>query len=143
MNVRPSHDMVLLEVLDSEVQFTSGGLVVSTSDRMYKRAKVLAVGPGRRHPKTDVRLAMVVEVGETVIYEDWRTQWHSGQWTWPGPGDRALVPQGAVVAMFDCDDDPENHWVEFQRTHGAPSRELPKHFDPAEAGGSFNRRLIQ
>ena len=39
-------------------------------DEQICSGKVLAVGPGKRHPKTGVRLPMGVEVGQYVAFSD-------------------------------------------------------------------------
>lgn len=148
MRVRPKNDLVLLEVLDSEVQYQpvdvkaakeAGSVVVRpvelvahVGDRMHKRARVLEVGPGKRHPKTDALLPMFVEAGDLVVYEDWMVQWHNGIGTWPGPGDHALVRADNIHSVVE----DEDVWLDFPREHGADSAGVPDHaFKPEEAGG--------
>lgn len=36
----------------------------------YNRGKVVAIGPGKRHPKTDVRLPMMARVGDIVRFSE-------------------------------------------------------------------------
>lgn len=150
----PRGDSILLEVLDSEVQLevlrdhlgaAALTYVASTADRVYKRARVVAVGPGRRHQRTDALLPMLVQPGDLVIYRDWLVQWHSGQDAWPGPGDYALVrqetrnPQGMVkgedqYAIACVLEDPDAT-VTWPREHGE-SIDLPRsYFDADEARG--------
>lgn len=145
---KPMNDCVLLEVLESEVAYKpvdlSRGkehamvervdLIVSTGDKMYKRARVVDVGPGKRHERTDALLPMFVEVGDLVEYEDWRVKWHTGHGVWPGPGDHALVKQEAIVAVIERAD----AWIEFARSHGTDAPAVPEGaFDMMGAGGSF------
>jgi co-chaperonin GroES (HSP10) len=146
MTPRPTNDLVLLRVLESEVQYKPVDprnarelhpieLIVSTADKLYKRAEVVAVGPGRRHPRTDAVLPMSIAVGEQVVYEDWRVKWHSGTGVWPGPGDLALVREHAIVAVVEA-----QCWLEWPRTYGAETPAVPEGaFDPRESGLSFNR----
>jgi co-chaperonin GroES (HSP10) len=153
------NDLVLIEVLDSESQYqpvdpdavrrAKAGEKVATTvrlvelpaseqDRMYKRAKVLEVGPGKRHPKTDALLPVFVQPGDLVAYEDFSVLWHSGDWTWPGPGDVALVRADACVAVIE----DEDVWLDFPRSYGAGQAApgIPGHaFRPEEAGATATR----
>lgn len=105
---RPVNDAVLLHVLDSEVTRRTLSdylgndvtLVTSLGDRMYKRARVVALGPGswpdppegKRLPRAGARREPIpLEVGQMIIFRDWLTRWHTGSGTWPGEGDLALV----------------------------------------------------
>lgn len=40
------------------------------ADEQITQGKVIAVGPGKRHPRTGVRLPMDVEPGEYVVFSD-------------------------------------------------------------------------
>ena len=145
MTPKPQNDCVLLRVLESETLYKPIDprsatelhpieLVVSTEDKLYKRAEVVAVGPGKRHPRTDALLPMSVEVGQLVIYQDWSVQWHSGIGVWPGPGDLALVREAAIVCVVER----KEAWLEWPRKYGA-NVDAPSHaFDPRESGLSYS-----
>lgn len=156
MTPTPQNDSILLEVLDSEVQLevlrdhlgaAMATFVASTEDRVYKRARVVAVGPGRRHPKTDRRMPMMVAPGDLVIYRDWLVRWHSGDSIWPGPGDLAMVQQetrdpqtGRVLQGDDqyaivCILEDESATVQFPREHGE-ALALPESYFDADAVGA-------
>lgn len=94
MTPTPCNDLVLVEVLESEVTYTTpegetidgaiaiasspesvissleGGIVASLSDKLYKRARVLQAGPGKPHPKTGRRVPLFVEPGDLVVYAE-------------------------------------------------------------------------
>lgn len=151
----PKGDSILLEVLESDLQtevltdHLGRGItyVSSTGDRHIKRARVVAVGPGRRHPKTDARLPMMVEPGDVVYYRDWLTRWHSGDGLWPGPGDLALVQQETRVAdtgkVMKGEDrfaivaiaEDEQARVSWPREHGEQVQLPASYFDADAARG--------
>lgn len=129
---RPANDLVLVEVLEGDERVSAGGLVYSARcEKTHKLARVLAVGPGRRawrdhagkwhttkpheHASVDrwadAPTPIPVRVGERVVIEDWRVQWHSGNGAWPGKGDLALVPSDALV--FALDDDVRDVHLDF------------------------------
>jgi co-chaperonin GroES (HSP10) len=120
----PQSDGVVLCVLDSEASIDNRtGIVTKTGDRMHKRGLVIAVGPGKRHPRTDALLPMELRVGDCVLYEEWRLQWHSGVGPWPAAGDLVLLREEAVVMVLD---DPETQVdVRFRLMPEAPDDNLP------------------
>jgi hypothetical protein len=177
---QPTMDRVLVEVLENDVTYRlpdgqvmeghlnvagspeavidglERGLVAGLSDKLYKRARVLAVGPGKPHPKTGALAPMFVKPGDLVVYAEaptreetpvqswkgqrWMTQgglkWHSGESVWPGPGDRAIIAAGCIVVALE----PEDR-IEFPITLGGET--LPAvtgpNFDSKAAGGRLNQ----
>ena len=119
--IRPLHDNVLVEVLEDDERVSPGGIVYSRAyEKVGKRARVLAVGPGRLpwrsrsgvqwsslapKPEDDVRQwsaarqRIDMEPGDVVIYQDHRLRWHSGAGDWPETGDRAIIPADAVLMV--------------------------------------------
>ncbi len=70
MNIRPLHDRVIVERLESEEK-TSGGIILpDTAKEKPQQARVLAVGPGARDEQGK-HIAMDVKVGDTVLFAKW------------------------------------------------------------------------
>lgn len=122
--IRPLHDLVLVRVIEDEARVSPGGIVYSPgSAKATKRAVVVRTGTGRlpyraggrwhtRPPQADqaitgwARHRVLPEVGEgdLVLYEDHSTRWHDGDGEWPETGDRALVPEHAIVMVIEAGD---------------------------------------
>lgn len=67
MKVRPLHDWLLIELEPAERQ--RGSIIVpDPSKQPIRIGKVLATGPGRRHPNSNVFRKVVVEKGERVAF---------------------------------------------------------------------------
>jgi chaperonin GroES len=67
MSIQPLHDQVFLVRIKAP-ETTSSGLHVpeSAQDRGVE-ARVVAVGPGRLHPETGIRMPMSVAAGDRAI----------------------------------------------------------------------------
>lgn len=65
--LKPLHDWILLELEPAPTH--KGCIIVPDPDRAPLRiGRVLATGPGRRHPGTGALRPMAVEVGERVAF---------------------------------------------------------------------------
>lgn len=126
--IRPLHDLVLMSILDGErIGISDGGLVLpDTAVRAARRARVVAVGPGRvawrvrvgglwcrrpPRPEETIRdwrardpLPVGVDVGDVVLVEDHSCRWTSSGAEFPGPGDQALYPAHAILAVLSGDE---------------------------------------
>ena len=70
MKIRPLHDRVIVERLESEEK-TSGGIILPDSAKEKpQQARVLAVGPGGRD-ENGKHIPMDVKVGDTVLFAKW------------------------------------------------------------------------
>lgn len=70
MTIRPLHDRVLIERLDSEEK-TAGGIIIPDSAKEKPvQGKVLAVGNGLRNEAGSV-IPLDVKVGDTVLFGKW------------------------------------------------------------------------
>lgn len=66
---KPTHDNVLIRVLDAPDKTPGGILIPDTAKGKSQRGEVLAVGPGKWEPTDGVRCPMVCSVGTTVLFE--------------------------------------------------------------------------
>jgi chaperonin GroES len=67
MNLRPLHDRVIVERIDSETTTASGIVIPDNAAEKPDQGKVLAIGPGKRNDKGDI-LALNVKVGDRVLF---------------------------------------------------------------------------
>lgn len=93
MEIKPLHDLVLIEVADAEAT-SKGGLILSPSSKADPHyGKVIAVGPGKRG-KDDERVELSVAVGDKVAFNA-----HQGKL--PGIGDNLrILPETDLVAIL-------------------------------------------
>ena len=70
MKFRPSHDRVLIKVLDSEEK-TSGGIIIpDTAKEKPQEGEIVAVGPGAINDGGKLT-PMDVKVGDIVLFGKW------------------------------------------------------------------------
>lgn len=79
MQVRVTENRILIEPMENK-ELSDGGIYVgmptttfvqgSDKAKQITHGKVVAVGPGKRHPRTGIRLPMGVEVGQYVAFSD-------------------------------------------------------------------------
>jgi chaperonin GroES len=69
MNIKPLSDHVLLEPVEEETT-TKGGIVLPETAEKERpvKAKVVAVGPGKRNEQGDL-VPMGVKAGDTVLFK--------------------------------------------------------------------------
>ncbi len=69
MNIKPLSDHVLLEAVEEEKK-TAGGIVLPETVEKEKpvKAKVVAVGPGKKNDRGEVQ-SMAVKAGDTVLFK--------------------------------------------------------------------------
>jgi chaperonin GroES len=65
--IQPLGDRVLVESI-KETETRGGVVIPEMAQGRPERARVLAVGPGLRHPKTGERQPLDVEVGDIVVF---------------------------------------------------------------------------
>ena len=69
MDLQPLGDRLIVEVLEEE-EVTVGGIVLpDTAKEKPQRGKVLAVGPGDRHPDTGQRIPVELKEGDRVLFQ--------------------------------------------------------------------------
>ncbi len=67
MKIRPLHDRVIVQRMDSEEK-TKGGLIIpDTAKEKPQEAKVIAVGPGKTDD-TGKRIALDVKKGDKILF---------------------------------------------------------------------------
>jgi len=71
MNFKPLSNHVFLEPVE-EVKTTASGIVLPDTAEKEKpvKAKVVAVGPGKKNDKGEVQ-AMAVKIGDMVLFKKW------------------------------------------------------------------------
>ncbi len=67
LSLRPLADRVVVEPSEGEERTESGLFIPDTAKEKPQQGVILAVGAGRRD-ESGVRIAMDVEVGQTVLY---------------------------------------------------------------------------
>ena len=68
LKVRPLHDRIIVQRLDSEEQTSAGGIIIpDTAKEKPQEGKVLAVGPGKRDD-SGKRLVLDVKEGDRVLF---------------------------------------------------------------------------
>lgn len=67
MNLKPTGDLLIVEIIEEETITSSGLLLPDTAQDKPSRGKVLAVGPGRR-TREGQRIAMDVWEGDIVVF---------------------------------------------------------------------------
>ncbi len=69
MKIRPLHDRILVK-REEEKEVKKGGIIIpDTAKEKPQEGKVLAVGPGDRHPDTGERIAVELKVGDRVLFQ--------------------------------------------------------------------------
>lgn len=67
MRLRPLGEMVLVKCEPLEDETSTGVLILKHFQRV-RHGEVLAVGPGRRHAKTDALIPTVIKPGQRVAF---------------------------------------------------------------------------
>lgn len=67
MKLRPLGDKVVVQLLESEATSPGGIILPDSAKKKPQEGKIIAVGPGKLNDDGE-RLAMNVEVGQTVIF---------------------------------------------------------------------------
>ncbi|MBS3652105.1 co-chaperone GroES [Pseudaminobacter sp. 19-2017] len=70
MRLLPLHERVVLRRIDVEETTKAGIIIPDTAKEKPQEAEVLAVGPGIRNEKGDLR-ELGVKVGDRVIFGKW------------------------------------------------------------------------
>ena len=70
MKIQPLFDNVLIEPLEAETKTASGIILPDSVKEKPQMGKVVAVGKGKMD-KNDKLVAMVVKVGDVVMYKKW------------------------------------------------------------------------
>ncbi|MBM3487920.1 MAG: co-chaperone GroES [Alphaproteobacteria bacterium] len=70
MKIRPLHDRVVIEPLDTEEKTKGGIIIPDTAKEKPMQGKVVAVGPGARGDDGRI-IKMDVKTGDKVLYGKW------------------------------------------------------------------------
>ncbi len=68
--IKPTANMVAVKLREKEAGASSGGLLLAASELKVRDGKVVAAGPGRKHPGTGVLLPNTVSTGDYVLCEE-------------------------------------------------------------------------
>lgn len=94
MNIKPQFDYVVLDKPFAEEK-SAGGIIVATGYGRPNRAKVIAVGPGRRL-KSGKHVPMSVKVGDTVLFNAYADHHEV-----PGGEERRIIREQDVFAVVE------------------------------------------
>ena len=67
MKLRPLHDRVIVERIESETKTASGIVIPDNAAEKPDQGEILAVGPGKKNDKGELT-AVGVKVGERVLF---------------------------------------------------------------------------
>ncbi len=70
MSLRPLHDRVLVEPIESDTKSAGGIIIPDTAQEKPQEGKVVAVGPGKRGDDGSI-IPMDVKKGDRVLYGKW------------------------------------------------------------------------
>ncbi len=70
MKLRPLHDRVLVESLESEEKTAGGIIIPDTAKEKPQEGKVIAVGPGAKSEDGKIT-PMDVKVGDHILFGKW------------------------------------------------------------------------
>ena len=70
MNLKPSHDRVLVERVNSEDKTKGGIIIPDTAQEKPMEGKVLAVGGGARNENGQI-VALDVKKGDRILFGKW------------------------------------------------------------------------
>ena len=70
MNLKPLHDRVLVERVNSEDKTKGGIIIPDTAQEKPMEGKVLAVGGGARHENGQI-VALDVKKGDRILFGKW------------------------------------------------------------------------
>ena len=69
LKLKPLGSRVVVKALDREEQTKSGIFLPDTAKEKPQEGKVLAVGPGDRHPDTGQRIPVELKVGDRILFQ--------------------------------------------------------------------------
>ena len=69
LKLKPLGSRVVVKALDREEQTKTGIFLPDTAKEKPQEGKVLAVGPGDRHPDTGQRIAVELKEGDRVLFQ--------------------------------------------------------------------------
>jgi chaperonin GroES len=69
LNLKPLGSRVVIKALDREETTKSGIFLPDTAKEKPQEGKVLAVGPGDRHPDTGNRIPVELKEGDRVLFQ--------------------------------------------------------------------------
>lgn len=70
MRIIPCNDRILIEKIELESKSSGGIVLAQATEHNYKRAKVLALGPGKRLPTGALSGIECCKVGDTISYAE-------------------------------------------------------------------------
>jgi chaperonin GroES len=69
LKLKPLGSRVVIQALEREEMTKSGIVLPDTAKEKPQEGKVLAVGPGDRHPDTGERIAVELQEGQRVLFQ--------------------------------------------------------------------------
>jgi chaperonin GroES len=69
LKLKPLGSRVVVKALDRDEQTKSGIYLPDTAKEKPQEGKVLAVGPGDRHPDTGQRIPVELKVGDRILFQ--------------------------------------------------------------------------
>jgi chaperonin GroES len=95
MAIRPLDDRIVVKPEQAEERSAGGILLPDTAKEKPQRAKVVAVGEGRRTDEGK-RIALAVKVGDTVIHG----KYAGSDVTWKGE-DYKILKESEILALLE------------------------------------------
>ncbi len=92
---KPLFDNVLIKPLQADTQTASGIYLPENVKEKPQVGEVVAVGPGKMHPKGEID-KMVVKVGDKVLYTKW-----GGNEVKVGNEEWKIVKQDDILAIVE------------------------------------------
>ena len=69
VNIKPLEDRIVVKPLEAEQTTASGLVIPDTAKEKPQEGRVLAVGPGDRHPDTGQRIPVDLKEGDRVLFQ--------------------------------------------------------------------------
>lgn len=102
----PLDDRIIVKPDAYREDVTSAGLLVKTAStiesqkQLGRTGTVVAVGPGKRHPKTRQRIPLTLQVGERVIYGEFGADTHR-EWQEDDGQKYVILQEADVCGVID------------------------------------------